>query len=181
MSINSLLAELNESQRAAASMPREHALVLAGAGCGKTKTIVARAAWLISNTTPAEIVERVRLHLGDAATELRASTFHTWCLSLMRRAPSLFGYRNVSVIDRDDQLHLFKLFRGKVTAEQFPTASDLCDFYSFARNTCGTLLSSLEKKAPEWVSQRTPLPKSCWPMKNESEIESIWTMMTCSM
>lgn len=173
MSIQTLLSELNSSQRVAAELPRQHALVLAGAGCGKTKTIVARAAWLISQTTPAdrvqiltftrrsaaEIVERVRVHLGDAATGLRASTFHTWCLSLMRRAPALFGYRNFSVIDREDQLALFKLFRGKATAEQLPIASDICDLYSFSRNTCGTLLSTLEKNAPGWVNKLDDLGK----------------------
>ena len=173
MTIQSLLAELNESQRAAAGMPREHALVLAGAGCGKTKTVVARAAWLISNTTPAdriqiltftrraatEIVERVRLHLGDAATGLRASTFHTWCLSLIRRSPALFGNRSFSVIDRDDQVQLFKLFRGKATADRFPTAAELCDFYSFARNTGQTLEATLKKKAAERVNQLDAIGK----------------------
>jgi len=165
MSINSLLEELNDSQRAAACMSSQHALVLAGAGCGKTKTIVARAAWLIANSTPAdriqilaftrraatEIVERVRLHLGDRAIGLRASTFHTWCTSLRLRAPAVFGYRGFSCIDGDDQIQLFKLFRGKATSEQFPKASDLRDFYSFARNTGQTLEATLEKKAPEWV------------------------------
>lgn len=90
MTIDSLLSELNEHQRAAASMQRQHALVLAGAGSGKTKTIIARAAYLISTGTPShriqilaftkraasEIVERVRMHLGNAAEGLRASTFH---------------------------------------------------------------------------------------------------------
>ena len=165
MSINSLLEELNDSQRAAASMPAQHALVLAGAGCGKTKTIVARAAWLISNSTPAdriqilaftrraanEIVERVRLQLGDRANGLRASTFHTWCTSLRLRAPAVFGYRGFSCIDREDQNQLFKLFRGKATAEQLPPANELCDFYSFARNTIQTLEATLEKDAPKWV------------------------------
>ena len=101
MTIDSLLGELNASQRAAACMPSQHALVLAGAGSGKTKTIVARAAYLISNGTPAtriqimaftrraaaEIVERVKMHLGDAAKGLNASTFHAWCMHLMHRAP----------------------------------------------------------------------------------------------
>ena len=150
MSIQTLLSELNRSQRVAAELPKQHAMVLAGAGCGKTKTIVARAAWLISQTTPAdrvqiltftrraavEIVERVRTHLGDAAVGLHASTFHTWCLSLIRRAPKLFGYRSFTVLDEDDQLSLFKLFRGKNPPKNFPTADKLCSLYSFARNTC---------------------------------------------
>lgn len=84
MTITSLLAGLNDYQRIAATMHNQHALVLAGAGCGKTTTIVARAAFLISSGTPAnriqiltftrrssaEIAERVRMHLGDSKMSL---------------------------------------------------------------------------------------------------------------
>lgn len=149
-------------------MPPRHALVLAGAGCGKTKTIVARAAYLISTGTPShriqiltftrrsasEIVERVRVHLGDTAEGLRASTFHTWCISLIRRAPAAFGCKDYSVIDRDDQLQLFKVLRGKKASSQLPTAAQLCDLYSFARNTGQTLDATLQKKLPDAYGQK---------------------------
>ena len=168
MPINSLLADLNKQQVSAATLGRQHALVLAGAGCGKTRTIIARAAYLISQGTPpqriqiltftrraaAEIVERVRLHLGDAADGLHASTFHTWCISLIRRAPHVFGCKGYSVIDRDDQLQLFKLLRGKQSKSTLPTAAQLCDLYSYTRNTCSTLLNTLKLKAPESYEQK---------------------------
>ena len=168
MTIDSLLFELNEHQRIAATIPRQHALVLAGAGCGKTKTIVARAAFLISSGTPShriqiltftrraasEIVERVRMHLGDAAEGLRASTFHTWCISLIRRAPAAFGCKDYSVIDRDDQLQLFRVLRGKKTTSKLPTAAQLCDLYSFARNTGLTLDATLTKNSPDSYAQK---------------------------
>ncbi len=171
MTIESLLSELNEHQRIAATIPRQHALVLAGAGCGKTKTIVARAAFLVSSGTPprriqiltftrraaSEIVERVRMHLGDAADGLKASTFHTWCISLIRRAPSAFGCKDYSVIDRDDQLQLFRVLRGKKTSSQILTAAQLCDLYSFARNTGLTLDAALTKKFPDSYSQKEQL------------------------
>jgi len=44
---------LNPSQLAASSFNGGHALVLAGAGCGKTKTIIARCEHLIANGVPA--------------------------------------------------------------------------------------------------------------------------------
>ena len=47
MTINNLLEELNPAQRKAATTDAQNTLVLAGAGSGKTKTIVARAAYLI--------------------------------------------------------------------------------------------------------------------------------------
>lgn len=163
MSLQTLLSELNESQQAAATIGRKHALILAGAGCGKTKTIVARAAYLIANGThskriqiltftrraAAEIVERVRMHLGDDAVGLQASTFHAWCISLIRRAPHIFGCKDYSVIDRDDQLQLFRVLRGKDAKSSLPTAAQLCDLYSFARNTGKTLDATLKLKLPE--------------------------------
>ena len=149
-------------------MQNQHALVLAGAGCGKTKTIVARAAFLISSGTPsdriqiltftrrsaAEIVERVRMHLGDAAVGLKASTFHAWCSSLMRKAPALFGCKGWSVIDRDDQLQLFKIMRGKKPLSRLPAAAAICDLYSFTRNTLQTLDATLKKNIPESYLQK---------------------------
>lgn len=171
MSIESLLSELNEHQRVAATLERRHTLVLAGAGCGKTKTIIARAAFLISNGTPslgiqiltftrraaAEIVARVCTHLGDTAKGLRASTFHTWCMSLMRRAPAAFGCKEYSVIDRDDQLQLFKVLRGKKSFSQHLTAAGLCDLYSYARNTLQSLDTTLKKLAPQSYQNKSQI------------------------
>ena len=121
MTINNLLAELNPAQRKAATTNAQNTLVLAGAGSGKTKTIVARAAYLISQGVPAneiqivtftrraasEIVSRVENHLGAQAEGLRASTFHTFCLSILRRYPKVFDLKGFNVIDRDDQIMMF--------------------------------------------------------------------------
>lgn len=168
MSVDLLLKELNPSQRDAATINGTHALVLAGAGCGKTKTIIARAAYLIdSGVSPeriqiltftrrsaAEIVERVRLTLGDKSQGLRASTFHTWCTSILRRAPKAFGFKSFTVIDRDDQLTIFKLLRGKRTGKSFPTAAQICNLYSFARNTRTSLDKTLQKQNPEFLADK---------------------------
>ena len=148
MTLHSVLAELNSSQRIAACMARQHALILAGAGTGKTKTIVARAAYLISNGTPAhriqilaftrraasEIIERVRSHLGDAAQGLNASTFHAWCMHLILSAPQVFGCKGYSVIDQEDQQFLFKVLRGTKKGAGLPQAAQIHHLYSLARN-----------------------------------------------
>ena len=163
MTIQNLLESLNESQHKAATHDGGHALVLAGAGCGKTKTIMARTAYLISKGAPpsrikiltftrrsaSEIVERVKSHLGAQAEGLNASTFHTWCMGLIRRAPALFGSSGFSIIDRDDQLQLFKSLRGQSEAK-LPTAGTMLDLYSYARNTGQSLTDTIRKQNPEF-------------------------------
>ena len=166
MSRPAYLAELNAEQYAAVTTTAQNCLVLAGAGSGKTKTIVARAAYLIAQGIPAqnililtftrraasEIVARVQQALGDQAKGLRASTFHTFCLYLLRRAPKTFGLNQFSIIDRDDQLLLFRLLRGKDSQGHLPKAKALCDLYSFARNTQRKLSDALALQLPEAVA-----------------------------
>ena len=72
MDISHILDGLNESQRDAVSAPLSNALVIAGAGSGKTRVLVHRIAWLID-------VEGVSPHgilavtfTNKAAAELRA-------------------------------------------------------------------------------------------------------------
>ncbi|RSZ27823.1 ATP-dependent helicase [Acinetobacter bereziniae] len=171
MSLANLIDELNPQQKQAATTKNKHSLVLAGAGCGKTKTIVARAAYLIDQGIPAnqiqiltftrrsasEIVARVELALGDQAKGLRASTFHTFCMYLLRRAPKAFGLDQFSIIDRDDQLMLFRLIRGKDDKNNpnaLPKPQQLCDLYSFARNTRQKLSLALEKQLPEFLEYK---------------------------
>ncbi|MDQ9992566.1 UvrD-helicase domain-containing protein, partial [Acinetobacter pittii] len=78
---------------------------------------------------------RVEQHVGAQAKGLRASTFHTFCMYLLRRNPQAFGLTQFSIIDRDDQLLMFRLLRGKDKDNVLPKAAELCDLYSYARNT----------------------------------------------
>ena len=167
---------LNKEQNSAATWEGGHVLILAGAGCGKTKTIIARAQFLIEYITTAErvqiltftrksaseIVERVKNKLGDKANNLKASTFHTWCMSLIRKSPDLFGCRGFSVIDRDDQLTLLRLTRSsseKAKNPLIPRPSDLCDIYSYGRNVGCSLRQVVELKAPESIDEFDEIAK----------------------
>ena len=162
----SLLAELNESQYKAATFENKHCMVLAGAGCGKTKTIIARAVYLISQGIPSdriqilsftrksasEIYERVRISVGEEQTKgLHTSTFHTWCLNIIRANAKLFGKEGFTIIDRDDQLQIFRLYRGRHAKGTFPTAEQINDLYSFARNTKKSLSSCFDSNLPEYT------------------------------
>lgn len=173
MSLDSLLLELNDSQKNAATIGDDHLLVLAGAGTGKTKTIVARAAFLISTGVPAErihimtftkqasseIVERVKMCMGDAAKSLKATTFHSFCCTLITQAPRLLGLESFSIIDPDDQFNLFQIARGKSSGSVLPTARKLQELYSFARNKLQTLDVTLRQKLPDSYEQKDAIAK----------------------
>lgn len=59
-----LLSELNQSQYKAAIFEKKHCMVLAGAGYEKTKTIIARAVYLISQGVPAESKKLISFIMG---------------------------------------------------------------------------------------------------------------------
>ncbi len=149
-----IIEKLNDSQRKAVEYKGKHLLVLAGAGTGKTHTIISRAAYLIANgikgsriqilsftrKSASEIVERVNsmFQNNKDAKQLNGSTFHAWCMNIIKSNPKVFKVSDYTVIDRDDQLSIFKLICGrdpKVIEETRLTAKTLLDLYSFARNT----------------------------------------------
>ncbi len=152
---------LNDEQRLAAEFSGGHALVLAGAGSGKTRTIIARTAYLIrTGVDPAkilvmtftrraarELTGRLETLVGAASAKVAAGTFHHFCLSTMRRMPRRFDAETATVIDREDQEQLMKLARGPFTVvkEQFPKASELVNLYSYAVNTNRPVREYLEK------------------------------------
>ncbi|MBZ9934456.1 ATP-dependent helicase, partial [Mesorhizobium sp. BR1-1-5] len=168
MTINNLLEELNPAQRKAATTDSQNTLVLAGAGSGKTKTIVARAAYLIDKGVPAneiqivtftrraasEIVTRVESHLGLQAEGLRASTFHTFCLSILRRYPKVFDLKGFNVIDRDDQIMIFKLLRGKLEDKRAKEAAAKAN-----QTSTGKTVTFQRSKAVPTISEILPKPK----------------------
>src|SRR3954466_8075360 len=89
--------DLNDEQRAAVEAARGPVCILAGAGTGKTTTITRRIAWQVGGGTfaPQELVAvtftdkaagELRSRLGALGVEgVRASTFHSAALALLRR------------------------------------------------------------------------------------------------
>ncbi len=147
-----LLASLNPQQRCAVEHGKGPALVLAGAGSGKTRVITHRIAFLIQNaaTRPenilavtftnkaaAEMRERVQKLLGPQRTaEPLISTFHSFCVRLLRREIGHLGYRrDFSIYDTDDQKRLIKqILRDAGGAEDELTPREILSRISYAKN-----------------------------------------------
>jgi DNA helicase-2/ATP-dependent DNA helicase PcrA len=93
-----LLDGLNANQRAVVTHPGGPLLVVAGAGTGKTRTLTRRFAWLVEQGMPADAIlaltfsspaaaemrERLETLLEDPYEELNVSTFHAFCVKLLR-------------------------------------------------------------------------------------------------
>ncbi len=120
----SLLENLNPEQLAAVTLPNQHALILAGAGSGKTRVLTTRIAWLIQtgNVSPAgvlavtftnkaarEMLTRISAMLPINTRGMWIGTFHGLCNRMLRAhhreagLPQLF-----QILDTQDQLSVVK-------------------------------------------------------------------------
>ena len=127
------LWDLNPEQQRAATHESGPLLILAGAGTGKTRTIVARITWLVSQGVPPssilavtftnkaarEMKERIAGMLdSEKAAEITASTFHALCVRILRADADKLGYKNnFSIFDQGDQLGLIKKVINRVTSQ----------------------------------------------------------------
>jgi DNA helicase-2/ATP-dependent DNA helicase PcrA len=156
--------ELNEQQHAAVTALPGPALVIAGAGSGKTRTLTYRVAYLLEQAIPAdrillltftnkaarEMMRRVADLLGSELSDLWGGTFHSIGVRVLRRHAELLGYRNdFTILDREDSSDLLKTCMAEadidVKATRFPKADVVADIISMAVNTHRTV--------PEVVAQ----------------------------
>ena len=124
MDISHILDGLNEAQRDAVSAPLANALVIAGAGSGKTRVLVHRIAWLIdvervsphgilavtfTNKAAAELRARTESLLNVSARSMWVGTFHSLAHRLLRMHWAEANLpQNFQIIDGDDQVRLIK-------------------------------------------------------------------------
>ncbi len=124
MDVTPILDKLNDAQRQAVTTAAEPTLIIAGAGSGKTRVLVHRAAWLIdvegvsphsllavtfTNKAAAEMRSRIESLLNIPVQHLWIGTFHGLSHRMLRRHWREAGLpQNFQIIDSDDQLRLIK-------------------------------------------------------------------------
>ena len=133
-----LLGALNDEQRAAVVLPPEHALILAGAGSGKTRVLTTRIAWLLerreaspggilavtfTNKAAKEMLTRLSALLPINLRGMWIGTFHGLCNRFLRahhKAASL--PQSFQILDVQDQLSAVKRLCKQygVDDERFP-------------------------------------------------------------
>src|SRR5438552_7912666 len=113
--------ELNEQQLAAVTAPPGPALVIAGAGSGKTRTLTYRVAYLLeqgippdrillltfTNKAAREMMRRVSDLLGNELASLWGGMFHSIGNRILRQHAERAGFqRDFSILDREDAKQL---------------------------------------------------------------------------
>ena len=135
---SSLLENLNPEQLAAVTLPHASALILAGAGSGKTRVLTTRIAWLLAtgqatplsvlavtftNKAAKEMLSRLSALTPVSTRGMWVGTFHGLCNRLLRmhyrdaELPQLF-----QIMDMQDQLALIKrVYKAhNINDERFP-------------------------------------------------------------
>jgi DNA helicase-2/ATP-dependent DNA helicase PcrA len=153
LSIN-YAAELNPQQHAAVTAGDGPALVIAGAGSGKTRTLVYRVAYLIeSGVEPAnillltftrksaqEMLERAGALIGGRSEHVCGGTFHSVANTLLRRFGRAIGLEpGFTILDRSDAEDLIALVRSQLGLNEkdkrFPRKGTIAEIFSKAENT----------------------------------------------
>lgn len=149
--------QLNPDQLAAVTSPCDRpALVLAGAGSGKTRTLTYRVAWLISecglspreimlltftNKAANQMLERIYQLTGRAPSEFWGGTFHSIGNRFLRIEAQAAGLSpNFTILDSEDSERLLKeavtdIFPNYFADKDNPKAKLLREIISYARNT----------------------------------------------
>ena len=148
-------AELNPDQLEAVTSESRHALVLAGAGSGKTRTLTYRVAWLLergippwrillltfTNKAAGEMLERIEDLTGIPRSQFWGGTFHSIGQRILRMNAQAAGIRpDFSILDADDADSLFASVCRQVAphfvkGKNTPTPRVVFDALSYARNT----------------------------------------------
>ncbi|MFN2637047.1 MAG: ATP-dependent helicase [Gemmatimonadaceae bacterium] len=163
-------SELNPQQLAAATHGDGPLLIIAGAGTGKTRTLVYRVAHLIERGVPAErillltftrraaqeMLSRVEQLVGSNSKRVHGGTFHATAHRLLRRYGQAAGLaKGFSIMDQGDSADLMQLSRAQLgygaRTKRFPKKETLHYVYSRHINTGISVEDIIRDEYPQFV------------------------------
>src|SRR5476651_1345382 len=134
MSSPSFLSGLNEPQLEAVTLPHQSALILAGAGSGKTRVLTTRIAWLIqtgqaspagllavtfTNKAAKEMLTRISAMLPINTRGMWVGTFHGLCNRMLRAHHRDAGLPQLcQILDSQDQFSAVKRVLKSMNADE---------------------------------------------------------------
>ncbi|MDX1383313.1 MAG: ATP-dependent helicase [Thermoanaerobaculia bacterium] len=169
-------AELNEAQLRAVRSLEGPQLVIAGAGSGKTRTLVHRVAHLVDESVDPEAIllltftrraahemlQRAARLLDDRCQRVAGGTFHGFANQVLRRwAPRLEYGRQFTILDRADASEVVGTLRTELGLDRrdrrFPRKDTLTDLFSKQVNTNRPLAALIEDDYPQFVEDLEPI------------------------
>ena len=134
MDVSYILDNLNDEQRQAVTSEKQHLMVLAGAGSGKTRVLVHKVAWEVealrkspssimavtfTNKAAAEMRSRIEELLQSPAMDLWCGTFHGLSHRMLKRFHKEANLSNgFTILDSDDQLRIIKRISKELNLEE---------------------------------------------------------------
>jgi DNA helicase II / ATP-dependent DNA helicase PcrA len=162
------LESLNPEQRAAVTLPEGHALILAGAGSGKTRVLTTRIAWLLQTgaVTPAgvlavtftnkaarEMLTRLSAMIALNPRGMWIGTFHGLCNRMLRAHHQEAGLpRAFQILDSQDQLAAVKRLLRSLNVDEDRFAPRDVQYFIMGRKEEG--LRASEVPAPDDTTRR---------------------------
>ncbi|MDR2726885.1 MAG: ATP-dependent helicase, partial [Deltaproteobacteria bacterium] len=171
------LSTLNPAQRAAVTAPDGPMLIIAGAGSGKTRTIVHRLAWLHERGVPpeamllltftrkaaTEMLERAARLLGHKLHQVQGGTFHGFAYSVLRHTPPIWAGGPVTIMDTADSAaamqqckEALQIGRGD---RSFPRVQSVLALLSKARNKEIGISEMLGRESPHLLAHADDLER----------------------
>lgn len=162
--------ELNASQFEAASAVSGCYLIIAGAGTGKTRTLVYRVARLIelgsdpnsillltfTRKAASEMMKRASMLLDDRCSKIRGGTFHSFANLTLRKYAKTIGLDSAfTILDQGDSEDVINLIRSQdrflTKDKRFPNKQTLNKVYSLSVNTGKKVEEVIETDYPHFL------------------------------
>ncbi len=161
---------LNPAQYAAVTHREGPLLVVAGAGSGKTRTLIYRVARLIESGVPPgaillltftrrasqEMLHRAEQLVGDRSRNVSGGTFHSFANTVLRQWGAPLGLKpNFTILDRADMEDVINLLRSRMglgsRERRFPKKGTLAEAISMARNKRRALDEEIQLDFPHLI------------------------------
>ncbi|MHB8907070.1 MAG: UvrD-helicase domain-containing protein, partial [Melioribacteraceae bacterium] len=162
--------ELNPAQYEAVSAVEGSYLIIAGAGSGKTRTLVYRVARLtelgydptsillltFTRKAAKEMMDRAAILLDNRCSKINGGTFHSFANIVLRKYAKAVNLDNgFTILDQADSEDVINLIRGQLNLSQhkkrFPNKATIFKVLSFSANTERKVEDILEEEYPHFA------------------------------
>ncbi|MEM7253559.1 MAG: UvrD-helicase domain-containing protein [Pseudomonadota bacterium] len=176
MDVTPIIDPLNDAQRDAVTAEPGHALILAGAGSGKTRVLVHRIAWLLAtgqampygvlavtftNKAAAEMRGRIESMLGHSVGGMWVGTFHGLAHRMLRAHWRDAGLaEGFQIIDSEDQLRLIRRIMREMELDDGRWPPKQAQWFINARKEEGLRAAHIDDVDDMWVRTMVPVYKA---------------------